>query len=169
METFESNMAIGKTKISLSSVQSKRRIAKLLKHGSAVILFGLIQPCPHLPPASRPRGPNHLISSRTSLKTLTVRYSCTDIYTSTEKAGNGSTSMPLKMWVLLMIHLSVTHSFFRVNWQLKASPTSFATQASSSGGWMKENGVPPATLPDWLHRQSHHRPPACPPGWHWLC
>lgn len=76
-----------------------------------------------------------------------VRYSCTDICTRTEKAGNGSKSMPLKMWVFVVTHLSVTHSFSRVNWRLKASPTSFATQASSSGGWMKENGIPPATLP----------------------
>lgn len=73
---------------------------------------------------------------------------------SAEPAGREwSQSTPLKMRVSVGTNLLVTHSFSHINWWLKSSPTSFATQASSSGGWRKENVIPPASV--WLlSRQS---------------
>lgn len=147
-----------RTKILLSSVQGniiskgKRRIAKPSTSGSAIIQHGLIQllstsasgfKTKRAKPPDKQQNHSQTTYGQTWAPELT-RPGMALMY-ATENVGDCSLA---------------THSFHHINWWPKASPTSFAPWDNSGGGWMKENLIPSATLPDWLNRPS---PPASVP------
>lgn len=143
---LERNTDTWRTKISLSSVQGtaiskgKRRMAKPLEtwicYYSTWSYAAPAHICLWLQDQEGQRITWQNCSQTTCGQTFVFRH-----VQQNWQGREWSQSVPLTMWVFTGTNLSVTQSFPPINWWQKASPTSSATQVSSSGGWTTENVI----------------------------
>lgn len=155
---LERNTHIKRTKVSLTRVllSQKAREGWLnhQKHGSAIIRHGPIQPPVHICLwLQRTKGAESL--NRTVFKPLVVRHLCSYICSKTEKAGNGPSLCHQECEHLQAVTCQWHSPSLILNGGRKSAPLHLPLR---SGGWMKENVIPPALfLTIWAG--SHLGPP----------